>query len=689
MAEWRIGLYHGRIGISLDINVDNLTEKESVETATNIGGIAGISSGVIRGCENKSNVGYQRMGYNIGGIVGSQNGYVVDCINYAKVEGSDGVGGIVGQCKPNIVLEFGPDPIQTMNSQMDAMKNAMDDVTGGLETIGQGLSDGSLDMNTELEDMQNALDELEESRNPETGEYDPDVLDAFLNDYSDSFNDIYEEGNEIKELTESVDLVSKMNNMMAQMESMMSTMNNMSVEISLEDISRYDEESNTIGKVAGCINYGEVAAEKKSAGIAGNCGMEALLNEEDVETIGDASINTEGTIRLVLRDCKNLGTISATKENIGGITGNMEIGAIFSCDNAGNMDALNASYVGGIAGNCDTYITDCNSRVILAGANYVGGIAGCAVEVHNSSAIVDVAAATEYAGSIIGGMEQLPNSEDGLVTENYYYHVGTDKGGIDGINYQGATGRISLEDFLAKENLDDMFKTVQVTFVVEGQKDVVKNIETGSSLSLDEVPVLSVTDAEIYDWVVVEPVTSQTLAMGETEETYFISKARLTNVLFDQIYKAEYEAKHMVCQSTETTKDGRSVILAVGAFDKNTTIELIDMLSQENMVNEKAVKESWQVSISNIGVEKLHYRIPADMKADKIQLYVKDATGTWVEREYVEEGSYMVFSFVDGEMGFALAERSGNGLYIAIAGGVAVVAILAILAKRKKKATNK
>lgn len=216
-----------------------------------------------------------------------------------------------------------------------------------------------------------------------------------------------------------------------------------------------------------------------------------------------------------------------------------------------------------------------------------------------------------------------------------------------------------------------------------------KNIETGASLSLDEVPVLSVTDAEIYDWVVVEPVTSQTLAMGETEETYFISEARLTNVLFDQIYKAEYEAKHMVCQSTETTKDGRSVILAVGAFDKNTTIELIDMLSQENMVNEKAVKESWQVSISNIGVEKLHYRIPADMKADKIQLYVKDATGTWVEREYVEEGSYMVFSFVDGEMGFALAERSGNGLYIAIAGGVAVVAILAILAKRKKKATNK
>ncbi len=690
-AEVNTKVEQNSLGMGLDASLDSLTDKESVDTATNIGGIAGTSTGVIRECENKANVGYHKMGHNIGGIVGSQNGYVVDCVNYAKIEGSDGVGGIVGQFKPNIVLEFGPDPIETMNNQINAMKNSIADLSSGFEEVEPGLSDGSLDMDTEMEEMKDSLESLEGSRDPETGEYDQDVLDSVLNDFSNSFDEIYQEGSELENITESMDVSSKMNNMMSQMEGMMNTMDSVSVntEISIDDISRYDEEDDTIGKVAGCINYGEVAGESAVSGIAGNCDIEAMLSEDDVETIGDPSMNAEGSIRLVLRDCKNYGTVSATKEYVGGIAGQMVLGAIISCDNIGNMDALNANYVGGIAGNCDTYISACNSKVILAGADYVGGIAGCAVEVHDCYSFVDIAAGTEYVGSIIGGMEQLPGSEDANVSENYYYHVGTDRGGIDGINYKGATGRIGLEDYLAIENLDDMFKTVTVTFGVEGQEDVVKTIETGASLSLDELPVLSVEDGEMYDWVVVKPVTSETLAMNETEEVYFISEDRLTNILFSQRYEAEYEAKHMVCQSTEKTEDGHSIILAVGAFDKNTTIEISDMISQEDVINKTTVKENWKVTISNIGVEKLHYRIPTDMDAEKIQLFVKDATGTWVEREYIIEGSYIIFVFTDGEMGFALAETSANGWYIAIIAVAAVATTLLVISKRKKKAANK
>lgn len=699
MAKVNTEVEHNSIGMDLNMSISSLTSSESMDTATNIGGIAGTSTGVIRECVNKENVGYKKMGYNVGGIVGSQNGYVVDCINYAKVEGSDGVGGIVGQFKPNIVLEFGPDPMETMQNKMDSMMNSMKDMTSGLGEFEFALDDGSVDMESELNGIKEALESLENSKDPETGEFDSDILDSVLNDFSDSFDEIYEEGMEIEDITESLDISSKMDdmkaqmeNMMSSMEDMMSSMEDMSMEISIEDVSRYDKESDTIGKVAGCINYGEVAGENAVGGIAGNCDSEMLMSEEDIETYGDTSANVSGSIRLVLRNCKNYGTIAASKDYAGGIAGQMVQGAILSCYNIGNMDALAADYVGGIAGNCDTYIVNCYSKSILAGANYVGGIAGRGVEVFNCYSFVDIAAGTEFVGSILGSTDELPGSGDSLISGNYYYHVGKDRGGIDGVNYKGATARIGLDDYLALESLDDMFKTVTVRFVVEGQEDVVKTINVGENISLDETPILTVEEGDMYDWVFVKPVTSETLGMGEEEEIFYISEERLSNILFDQTYEAEVEAKHMVVQGEEMTEDNHAIILAIGAFDKNTSIKLSDMLAQESVVNDVNVKVNWEVSISNIGVEKLHYRIPDGMDEDGILLFVKDADGNWVEREYTVEGSYIVFEFVDGEMGFALAETSnagGNIIIIAIIAVVAIIVVVVLLRKRKQRVVKK
>ena len=82
--------------LSLDMDLDSFGVSESMDSACDIGGIAGTSSGVIRSCVNKGNVGYEKMGYNLGGIVGSSNGYIADCVNYAEINGSNGVGGIAG-----------------------------------------------------------------------------------------------------------------------------------------------------------------------------------------------------------------------------------------------------------------------------------------------------------------------------------------------------------------------------------------------------------------------------------------------------------------------------------------------------------------------------------------------------------------------------------------------------------------
>lgn len=688
-AEVNTEVQQNSIGMDMNIDINSylssFTSKESTEYATNIGGITGTSTGVIRECVNEGNVGYQKMGYNVGGIAGSQNGYIVDCVNYAKIEGSDGVGGIVGQFKPNIVLEFGPDPMETMENKMNSMMSSMKDMTSGFDELEFSLSDGSFDMEAEMNKISESLETLENSINLETGEVDSDLLDSVLNDFSNSFDEIYNESIELDSITESLDISSKMDNMMAQMEDMMSSMDSMGMEINIEDVSRYDKESNTIGKVAGCINYGEVAGENAVGGIAGNCDSEEMMSEEDYETNGEATMSVEGCIRLVLRECKNYGTVAASKNYAGGIAGQMVQGAILSCYNVGNMDALNADYVGNIAGNCDTYILDCYGKGILAGANYVGGIAGRGVEVFDCYAFVEIAAGTEFVGCILGSTDDLPSSNSSLISGNYYYHVGKDRGGIDGVNYKGSTERISLDDFLLLENLDDMFKGVTVRFVVEGQEDIVKTVNVGESILLDEIPVLTVEEGDMYDWVYEKPVTSETLAMDKEEEIFYISESRLSSILFDQTYVVEFEAKNMVSQGELMTEDHHSIILAVGAFDKNTTVTLSDMLSQESVVNDVEVIENWAVSISNIGVEKLHYRIPEGVDGENMLLFVKDADGNWAEREYMIEGSYIVFTFTDGETGFALAETANVAINVTVVFIVVVVIIILLILLRKRK----
>lgn len=56
-----------RVDIS-DITLDTITGSETTITVTDIGGIAGASSGDIANCVNRGDVGYPYMGYNVGGI---------------------------------------------------------------------------------------------------------------------------------------------------------------------------------------------------------------------------------------------------------------------------------------------------------------------------------------------------------------------------------------------------------------------------------------------------------------------------------------------------------------------------------------------------------------------------------------------------------------------------------------------
>ncbi|MDC7293935.1 hypothetical protein NXH67_10455 [Butyrivibrio sp. DSM 10294] len=78
-------------------------------TVSDIGGIAGLSIGIISHCINNADVGYDHVGYNIGGIAGRQSGYVIRCSNNGTVKGRKDVGGIVGQAEPYLTVDLSSD----------------------------------------------------------------------------------------------------------------------------------------------------------------------------------------------------------------------------------------------------------------------------------------------------------------------------------------------------------------------------------------------------------------------------------------------------------------------------------------------------------------------------------------------------------------------------------------------------
>ncbi len=96
--------------ISLVKNANSEEEDANADvTASDTGGVAGQSIGIIIGCVNTGNIGYEHVGYNVGGIAGRQSGYLFKCTNSGNILGRKDVGGIVGQAEPYITVDLSTD----------------------------------------------------------------------------------------------------------------------------------------------------------------------------------------------------------------------------------------------------------------------------------------------------------------------------------------------------------------------------------------------------------------------------------------------------------------------------------------------------------------------------------------------------------------------------------------------------
>ena len=665
-----------------DVTLDSLINTENAGTTTDIGGIAGGNSGVIRGCINKGLVGYQKMGYNIGGIVGTQNGFVVDCENYGQVHGRKEIGGIVGHTEPSIVLKYDKDSLQILDGQLDVLNTSVDEMEGSIQNSNDDVNSQLKGMEENVNNADEALDTLLNAMNSEN-KIDSDKITAAGSNLGDSLKSLYDQSVSLQGTldTSSKETSKQLEGIIGQLDGIMGTVEHAdeNLGMTVTDVSGEDTKDDTLGKIANCTNYADIMGDLNIGGIAGVLAEENDLDEyQDTEILGNLSLNATYQLRVVVRDCVNYGTVSASKQYAGGIAGQMVLGAVLECINVGNLDAIQADYVGGIVGCSNAIIRACSTKSILSGDTYVGGIVGKGHEVTDCYAFVDMKYFEEKAGAIIGDLDKLPDGNEDIILRNYYFNAGKEAGGIDGIIYTGSAERTDVATFLQLPNLSDLLRIVNVRFIIEGQDDVIITINVGESITMDQIPAIAVDADSEYEWELIPAVTSEVLGMGETASVEYLSEDSITNILFSQTYKVAFDLKDTVISSVQRNDKNMSVALAEGIFAKNTTLEVAEQT------------EGWKVAISNTGVSKLHFLLPENLDAEKLVLKVQDASGNWIERAFVVEGSYIVFDFADGETGFALQQKeSGSMFYVfAIVAGILMLTLVvgAFSRKRAKKA---
>lgn len=656
-----------------DITLETITNSEAANTVTDIGGIAGTSSGVIRDCSNAGDVGYRQMGYNIGGIAGSQSGYIVNCENSGQIHGRKEVGGIVGQLEPTARLDYSEDTLQILKMQMSEMGAIAEQTASGTQSSIGSIHSQINAIEDYAKDANDAIDRLiPDADNPRLP--DEDALTAAQNAVSNSVTGMSNSLQSIAASTEAAigGLNSGLGALSGQMGKINDTLNNAAenLGISVRDVSDEDSAEELTGKVENCLNTGHVLADRNAGGIAGAISLENDLDpEDDLQINGDISLNSESELRSVILDCSNRGLITVKKQNGGGIVGRMALGLVKACVNTGAVEGEKADYVGGIAGMGGGFIRSCVVRAILSGSTYVGGIAGRAPVVTDCRSMVHFAAGAEKTGAVLGMVDEKASAVS--ISGNVYLSLENDPGAIDGISYAGQAEPMTLEDFMALEGLDDTFRQVRVRFVADG-RTVTVTLAPGESLTADRIPPVPEKDGSIGVW------------KG-------LAEAELDRVGYDMVFTATYTGRNQTIQSQTLREENAPLLMAQGRFTAEQELIVAESGLVPELAKGQTVLENRSFAVTGGGTaEKLRLALDQGWEPDRLKLLVRPAEGEWREVAFRITDSYLVFEVAPDDAGFCVVQLPADRRPVLYAGlGIAAAALIAgavlLLRKVKKK----
>ena len=657
-----------------EITLDTITGTESVNAVTDIGGIVGISTGVIRQCINYADVGYQHMGYNIGGIAGTQSGSLIDCENYGYIRGRKEVGGIVGQLEPTALITYEEDALQILQKQIEDMGGTVSATVSNVQGIGDQIATQAGDLKDHIDDAQDAMDSLvPDAEDPEPP--DEDTVQAAKNAISSSISGMTETLRGMQDTAYSSvgALSTNLHTMQSQLNAMRNTLGNISETIggSITDVSDDDTELNLTGKVSGCVNAGSVLADRNAGGIAGAIAMENDLDpEEDWTVLGNNSLNFESELRAVVTDSSNSGQISCKKQNAGGIVGWQSMGLVRSCINTGDVAADGAEYVGGITGQSLGFIRSSAAKCSISGNTHMGGVAGAASVVSDCRSVVKQNGGVEKTGEILGELTESITDQEQPVSGNLYFSVGEDLGGIDGISYAGQAEPLTRDDFLALENLPESFSNVTLRFIYPSGLERGFNVTLGEAFPTYWIPPIPPKQGADAFWGGVEPDT-------------------FDQVLFDMDFHVEYREKRTVLES-ELLDGIRPVMLVEGCFENQSVLQLAPSEKPVMLQSREVLLESWDFAVKGAeSLTTLRIRLPEGADEEHTVLMLCGADGNWRNADAQAHGTYLTAEVQNGDCAAALVQEPTYTVVWIASGCMAAVLILILAVQKKKKSQKK
>ena len=746
------------MNLEFSLDLAKLSRPDTLNTATDTGGIAGYSSGAIASSTNYAAVGYQHIGYNIGGVVGRSSGQVLACINEGAVCGRKDVGGIAGQMEPYIRMEVSDGLLQQLKTQLN-------ELSGLVNTAANHAEDGSNEIASRLNSMSgyvdNAANELNNVRLNASidsvitgdGSHSSDTLigggkgavGGIDHEHSDSGHSTTiwggsaagagasHEGNasgtvsgstqivaapDLGGLTSSINGLSsqvtmlnnaasgtvgtlandirsinnKFNELTGTLFSAISSLNGGTGDI-IVDASDVDIDSVTFGKVSSCRNSGAVYGDVNTGGITGSMTIEYTLDPED-DVTGHLSgfYRKQYEYRAILQSCVNTGDVTGKRSYVGGIVGRMDLGYLTACETAScTVASENGSYTGGIAGLTGATVHGSFAKCTLSGKKYVGGIVGSGVQenidgsgssVRWNYSLVDITDCQQYRGAISG-------SDTGTFEYNYY--VSDDLPGINRQSYAGRAEPTSYEELLTLPELPESMKSFSLTFVADGETVLSRTFHYGDSFAESDIPDPPQKDGCHVHW----------------------DRSDLTNLHFDTVVTAVYEAYTPALASEQTRDGGLAILLVEGNYNDGSAIAMtaqsltpaafdvqsgtvfdriqgyFSCLRRGEIPSTTAnaeVLEQWHVELADDGqnTHTLRYLPPDGQK--NIRIYVRENGGSWQETGCGTMGSYLTFTASGDSVDFA-AVRTLNvlGIWLISLAVLAVLVLLIVLLVRRRK----
>ena len=657
-----------------DISLDSVIHSEAANTVTDIGGIAGHSIGMIRDCGNHANVGYPSMGYNIGGIAGTQSGSILNCENHGKIFGRKEIGGIAGQMEPSAVMKFEEDALQILMRQLDGLGKAVSQAGSNLQGAGTRIinqMNGMMDYVWDAEDaVASLVPDLENLEFP-----DWDAIQAAKNNIGSSLSGMSQlmEGVGATAYSALGKVSSNLHAINDQINSMRATIGNISETTggSLIDRSDEDTELDLSGKVAQCKNFGDVQGDLNCGGITGAMAMENDLDvEEDWLISGNNSLNFESELRAVILDCENRGKVTVGKQNAGGIVGLQSLGLVKNSCNAGNLDAENADYVGGVSGRSLGFIRGSYANGEVFGKNYVGGLAGAAAVATDCSVLVRIGSGVEKVGAVLGSREENRAEVEDPISRNHYLPVQKDPGAIDGISYEGLAQPMREEEFFLQEHLPEVFRHVTVTFRYGNGMERAFTVDFGGAFPEAWIPPIPPKDGRESYWKGLED-------------------ADLTGIFFDMAFEQAYTNQTAVLES-ELTREDVPLLFVQGVFSEDASLTVTASEEQIPLEANETPLEVWEFRTTEPANQtQIRLQLPEEVDADAVRILLRSADGSWRKAEHHMLGRYGVTELVPGEDAIAVVQVKDTP-WLLIGGGIAAVAVLAavLLGRKRKKKTQ-